>query len=187
MSTIHNINGDLSAATAALQPADMVPVYDAAAGVSKKMSGSLLAAGAATPVNTTATTLAITQASHAGRVVTVSSAAPFVFTLPASAGTGSKYTFQMQVAATGTTSAIKVANGTDIMQGIALAVTTTSTNTEGFATSATSDTIAMNGTTLGGVVGDVYELTDVKTGFWSVRCYTAPTGAEATPFSATVS
>ena len=187
MSTIHNIHGDMTAGTATLQADDEIAVWEASTGSPKKLTGAQVAGVAPGAVNTTATTLAITQATHAGRVVTVSSAAPFVFTLPASAGTGAVYKFQMQVAATGTTSAIKVVNATDIMQGVAIAVTTSSTNTEGFATSATSDTIAMNGTTLGGVVGDYYELVDVKTGFWSVRCFTAPTGTEATPFSATVS
>lgn len=187
MSTIHNIHGDMTAGDATLQAADEIAIWEASTGTPKKLTGAQVAGVAPGAINTTATSLSISQATHAGRVVTISAAAPFTYTLPASSGSGAKYMFQMQVAATATTSAIKVANATDIMQGIAIAVTTTSTNMEGFATSATSDTIVMNGTTLGGVVGDYYELVDVKTGFWSVRCYTAPTGSEATPFSATVS
>ena len=45
----------------------------------------------------------------------------------------------------------------------------------------------MNGTTVGGVVGDVYEIIDVKTGVFSVMALIAPTGTEATPFYASVS
>jgi hypothetical protein len=44
--------------------------------------------------------------------------------------------------------------------------------------------VSLNGTTLGGVVGDVVEFIDVKSGVWSVMAFTAPTGTEATPFSA---
>lgn len=137
-------------------------------------------------VDTTATTLTITQATHAGRTVTISSAAPIAVTLPQATGTGSTYRFQIQVVATGTSHTIKVANATDVMQGIVCALTTASANVVGYGTSATSDTISLNGTTLGGVVGDWFEIIDIKTGFFMVRAMTSPTGTTATPFSATV-
>jgi hypothetical protein len=140
----------------------------------------------AAAVNTTATTLTVTAAAHGNRVVTISSAAPIAITLPQATGTGTTYKFQMQVAATGTVSTIKVANATDVMQGIVFCLITATPFAENFGTSATSDTISMDGSTLGGVVGDVWEIQDVKTGFFSVRGYTAPTGTKATPFSATV-
>lgn len=153
-------------------------------GVVKQITKAALDAVA--PVNTTATTLTVTQAAHGNRVVTVSSAAPLAVTLPQATGSGTKYKFQVQVAATATGHTIKVANGTDVMQGIAWQLTSSSNNTIGFATSATSDTITLNGTTLGGVAGDVIEITDVKTGFFSVLLNTVATGSYATPFSATV-
>jgi hypothetical protein len=56
----------------------------------------------------------------------------------------------------------------------------------GFATAAASDTITLNGTTLGGIVGDHIEIIDAITGTFAVRVFTAATGTEATPFSATV-
>lgn len=139
-----------------------------------------------TPINTTATTLTITAASHANRMVTISSAAPIAITLPQATGSGSKYKFQVQVVATATSHTIKVANATDVMQGFVVALTTSSANIIGYGTSATSDTISLNGTTLGGVVGDIVEIEDVKTGFFSVKLFTSPTGSTATPFSATV-
>ena len=40
MSTIHNINGDLAAATTNLLPPDMAPVWVSASNQSKKMSGA---------------------------------------------------------------------------------------------------------------------------------------------------
>lgn len=186
MTTIYQFHVEPPALTASgLASDDIIPVYDTSASAVKRMLVSDLASMA--PVNTTATSLTITKASHAGRTVTISSAAPIAITLPQATGTGSKYRFVVLVAATGTSHTIKVANATDVMTGYAYAVTTSSDNAEAFKTSATSDTISMNGTTTGGVVGDLYEIEDVATGIFSVMCYTAPTGTEATPFSATVS
>lgn len=137
-------------------------------------------------VATTATTLTITRALHSGRTVVVNSTAPIAVTLPQATGTGAKYKFFIGVVATATSHTIKVANATDKMAGYAFVVTTSSTNAEAFATTATDDTISLNGTTLGGLVGDVIEIEDVATGIFSVQLRTAATGSEATPFSATV-
>ena len=83
-------------------------------------------------VNTTATTLAVTQAAHNNKVVTISSAAPIAITLPQATGTGAKYRFVLMVAATATGHTIKVANSTDVMQGVVLALTTASANAIGY-------------------------------------------------------
>lgn len=144
------------------------------------------ASAVAAPVNVTGTTLAVTQAAHGGRTVTVSAAAPIAVTLPQATGAGTSYRFQLQVAATATGHTIKVANATDVMQGVNWALTTASANVVGYGTSATSDTITLNGTTSGGVVGDIIEFIDVKTGFFSVKMFSSPTGTTVTPFSATV-
>lgn len=134
-----------------------------------------------------ATALTITAASHSGRMIVLNNTAPIAVTLPQATGTGNSYRFWVAVAATATGSTIKVANATDVMAGFQFTVTTTSTNVEGFATSATSDTITVNGTTLGGIVGDEYIIRDVKTGVFAVTMFSSSTGTEATPFSATVS
>ena len=174
----------------AIAEGDRFLVFDTSAGRTKSASGTDLkvwaGAGGAT-VSTTATTLSVTQTQHAGRIVRVATTSPVIVTLPAASGTGDTYTFFMAVAATGTESTIKVANATDVMKGVVWAATTTSDNAEAFITTATSDSIEMNGTTKGGVIGDRYELTDIATGVWSVKGFTAPTGTEATPFDATVS
>ncbi len=185
MSTIYTFHQECPALAAGdLAANDLILVYDTSTGITKRALVSDVSAPAA--VNTTATTLAITQALHAGKTVTISSAAPAAFTLPAATGTGAKYTFQMQVVATATSHTIKVANATDVMQGVSWCLTTASANVVGYGTSATSDTISLNGTTLGGVVGDIIELQDIKTGFFSVKIFASPTGTTATPFSATV-
>ena len=165
---------------------DVVPVYPAGVGPPKVLTIPNLLTGAAGVVDTTATTLSITQALHGNRVITVSSAAPIAITLPQATGTGTRYRFNIMVAATATSHTIKVANSTDVMQGFVTALTTASANVVGYGTSASSDTISLNGTTLGGVVGDWIEIIDIKTGFFSVDANTSPTGTTATPFSATV-
>lgn len=186
MSTPDNFDEEMAASTAVLQPTDVTLGHQAATGAKKTFTGSQVGQTPAGTLNTTATTLTVTQAAHGGKTVTISSAAPIAVTLPQATGTGSLYRFQMQVAATATGHTIKVANSTDVMQGVNLALTTASANVVGYGTSASSDTITLNGTTSGGVVGDWIEITDVKTGFFSVNMVTSPTGTTVTPFSATV-
>ena len=137
-------------------------------------------------VSTTATTLTLTALSHAGKVVDVNSAAPIAITLPQAIGSGAKYKIRIGVAATATSHTIAVANATDVMSGLVLCLTTSSDNVIGYPTTATSDTITLNGTTRGGVAGDWFEITDVATGVFSVEGRTQPTGTTATPFSAEV-
>lgn len=144
-------------------------------------------AGSVIATTAGATALTITAATHSDKIVTLNNTAPITVTLPAASGSGAKFRFWVGVAATGTASKIQVANATDVMAGYQFTVTTTSTNVEGFATSATSDTYSMNGTTQGGIVGDLIEIIDVKAGVFSVMAYTSSTGTEATPFSAAVS
>lgn len=183
--TFHN-EADLDA----VAEEDRFLVFDTSSGRTKSASATdikVWANSGGAAVRTTATTLSVTQTQHAGRTVVIAAAAPIVVTLPAASGSGDTYTFYMEVAATGTESTIKVANATDIMKGVVWAATTSSDNAAAFITTATSDSIEMNGTTKGGVAGDLYILRDIKTGLWSVQGYSAPTGTEATPFDATVS
>ena len=72
-----------------------------------------------------------------------------------------------------------------IIAGTSMVVTTTSSNTEGWATSATSDKISLNGTTKGGLVGDKVVMIDMASGVWQIAHTGAATGTEATPFDAT--
>jgi len=52
---------------------------------------------------------------------------------------------------------------------------------------AASDTITLDGSTTGGILGGQVELQDVASGVFSVVVRGAATGTEATPFSAAVS
>ena len=187
MSTIYCFDEELSTGGTILQPTDKMLVHEASSSIKKVLTGDLVARGAPGIVNTLLTVLPLTAAAHAQKMVCVSSTASTAVTLPQATGTGNKYRLQFQVAATGTASTIKVANSTDVMQGIVLAPASTTVGLGFWATSATSDTLTLNGGTTGGKIGDWYEFTDILTGFWMVNGMTQPTVTNmATPFSATV-
>ena len=135
------------------------------------------------------TTLGVTVAAHSERYINLNAVAGFTSTLPPATGTGNKYTFIVVATITSGDYIIKVADGTDIMIGQAWiadddAVPATSKNW--LTDNTNSDTITMNGTSTGGIIGDKIILIDVATDTWSVQIYGRQTGTEATPFSATV-
>jgi hypothetical protein len=138
-------------------------------------------------VNTTATTLAVTATEHAGRIVKISSAAAIAVTMPASTGSGNVYAFVLNVAATATAHTIKVAaSSTDIVAGCTIIAQTDTAQVNGFLTTATDDTITLNGTTQGGAKGCRVELIDIATNTWNCLITSGASGTVATPFSATV-
>lgn len=132
-------------------------------------------------------TLAVTEALHDGKTIQFDQLAGSVCTLPAASGSGARFRFATFVLATSNSHVIKVANATDILVGtITVTNVADDTNTT-FSTTSTSDTITLNRTDTGSQrIGEMIELEDIKTGFWAVRGNTFGTGAEATPFSATV-
>lgn len=132
------------------------------------------------------TTLALTQALHANRVVYVTDVAA-AYTLPAASGTGDKYTVHLGVTITGA-STIKVANASDVMNGTAVLFQDAGDAVVGFNTAADSDTVDLLGTSnsTGGMIGALYEFWDVASTKWAVRIVSDAGGTEATPFSATV-
>jgi hypothetical protein len=148
------------------------------------MNGAVLSTP---PISATGATLTCTKDLHAGRTIVVSAVAGCAVTLPAATGTGSVYRFIIGASITSNTTTIKVANATDVMSGRAFVISDGAAAVLGYATTSTSDTITLNGTTLGGLAGDHIEIIDAITGTYAVRVFTAATGTEATPFSATVS
>ena len=147
------------------------------------MNGSVLSTP---PVSITGATLTCTKDVHAGRTTVISAVAGCAVTLPAATGTGSVYRFVIGSTITSNSTTIKVANATDVMTGRAFVISDGAAAVLGYATTSTSDTITLNGTTLGGLAGDHIEIIDAITGTFAVRVFTAATGTEATPFSATV-
>ncbi|WP_246225828.1 hypothetical protein [Chelativorans xinjiangense] len=136
-------------------------------------------------VDATAATLTVTADGHDSRVVTLNRAAGIAVTLPAASGSGVAYKFIVGTTVTSNTTTIKVV-GNDTVTGVALIANDTDNSVSGFETAADSDTITFNGTTTGGVKGDMVELVDIAADLWHVRVTGSATGTEATPFSATV-
>lgn len=135
----------------------------------------------------TAATLTVTQASHAGKTITLNRAAGIAVTLPAATGTGSIYRFFVGTTVTSNSTTIKVGTAAETMRGNAVVLQDGGDTLVGFEAGATADTITLNGTTTGGILGDFIELIDVASNLFYVRCLLSGTGTEATPFSATVS
>jgi len=184
--TIANYVDQLSTVAAPASD-DVLIIHDTSAGTPGKVALSALGGFTGKVVNTTATEFTVTAAAHAGRTVTISSAAPIAVTLPAATGTGNTYRFVFEVAATGTTSSIKCV-GTDDFAGMLAVFDTSATDITAiaFAATATDDTMAFDGTTRSGVLGTIVELIDVATGHWAGGIRGPATGSYATPFSATV-
>ena len=149
-------------------------------------------------------TVALTVATHAGRIVHNDAAGAVTYTLPAVNATadsdvggpgpdlnnlnnvGATFTIINSITKTGDL-VVQVANSTDVMSGGAFYIDDTSDNVVGFETVAASDTITLNGSTTGGVTYAKIVCTVLGTGLWSVSVHTGCTGSPATCFSAAVS
>jgi fructose-specific component phosphotransferase system IIB-like protein len=119
-------------------------------------------------------------------VYVVNAAAGAEVTLPPATGSGFRYTFIVGTTVTSNTNVIQVANSDDIMQGVVIGAADTDDSVNGWEAASDSDTITMDGSTTGGIVGDRVELVDVAENVWAVNGTIQQTGTEATPFSAAV-
>jgi hypothetical protein len=123
---------------------------------------------------------------HTGTLNTINAAAGLTVTLPAATGSGRVFDFLIGTTVTSNSVIIKVANSSDTMGGVAVVAQDAGDTTDTFETTASSDTITMNGTTTAGVKGDRITLTDAQSTLWMVEMVASATGTEVTPFSATV-
>ena len=136
------------------------------------------------PITVTAATT-LTQEAHAGNIVVLNSTTGRIITLPASTGKGDVYTLHILVSVSSGSHVLVVSAGTtDAFNG----GVSISTDVAGITmlASTDSDTITMNGTTTGGLVGSWLRVTDVSAGKWMLEGFLCSSGAEATPFSAAV-
>ena len=138
----------------------------------------------ATPTDVTGSTVTLADASPAGKTYTLNRAAGVTATLPAATGSGAVYRLYVGTTVTSNNIIVQVASSSDVIQGT-LGVSTDAAGVV-IPTAATSDTITMNGSTTGGLVGSNLVLQDVASGVWSVHGGLVSTGTEATPFSAAV-
>ena len=119
-------------------------------------------------------------------VYVVNAAAGAEVTLPPATGSGFRYTFIVGTKLTSNTNVIQVANSDDIMQGVVIGAAESDDSVNGWEAASDSDTITMDGSSTGGIVGDRVELVDVAENVWAVNGTIQQTGTEATPFSAAV-
>lgn len=118
-----------------------------------------------------------------GDVIPLNRAAGITVTLPAATGSQAHYRFFLTATVTSNSTIIKVANSTDVMNGTASVGGATGAV---FSTLPASDTITMNGSTTGGLVGSFVDVTDIAAGYWVVSAELIGSGTPATPFSAAV-
>lgn len=183
----YTINSETELTGANVADADEMHIYDASAGATKKVTAASLRQFAQSGVvDATAATLAVTAAAHAGRVVTLNRAAGVVATLPAATGSGAKYQFIIGTTVTSNSYTVQVDSASATMCGNALLAQDSADTAVLFEAGATADTVAMNGTTTGGLKGTEITLIDIAANLWYVRVVGAATGTEATPFSAAV-
>lgn len=133
-------------------------------------------------------TLAMSEASHEGKIIALDTASGSVVTLPASTGGGAVYRFLVTVTATSNSHVIKVANATDEMRGYVVQDSDTATAPNIWWAADNDDTITLNRTTTGlAAQGEAFEIVDAVLNHFFVKGYSQASGIEATPFSATVS
>lgn len=138
-------------------------------------------------VEVTSSTVSITAASHAGKLVVLNRAAGIAVTLPAATGTGNTYRFVLGADVTSNSTTIKVADATDVIAGAVIVTNEADSTTTTYGTAASDDTVTMNGGSQGGLAGSQVTLIDVATNLWAISGVLVGTGGEADPLSATVS
>ena len=145
--------------------------------------------GADRLVSLAAATVSITEANHEGRALVFNKADGVTATLPSATGSGAVYRFIVGTTVTSNALIIKVAAAADTMAGIIYAADDTSGPAPivWVATTGTSDTVNLNGSTQGGIIGDEIICTDYAANKWLVRGFVKQSGTEATPFANTVS
>ena len=137
------------------------------------------------PFNHTATAT-LNRNTHSECMNTINAAAGLTLTLPAASGSGDVYRLYIGTTVTSNNVIIRVANASDTMSGLAISAADGGDTANAWETASDTDTITLNGTTKGGVLGDVITLEDVAANKWSVQVVSSSTSTEASPFSAAV-
>lgn len=146
--------------------------------------GGLVPNGA--PIVVNASTLTLDPTTHGNRLVVLSGTtanAGVAITPPAATGTGNRYTivFGSSVTSNSTTIDAKAGNASDVFYG--WLETYKATTFTQYITASNSNLLTFDGSTKGGIKGDIVELIDVATNVWIVRGFTNQTGTIASPFS----
>lgn len=169
----------------AYQPADGVLIGGSATAAEvdrvADVSARLVAAGG---------TLSVTEASHDGKTILLDTASGSVATLPSASGSGAIFRFVVSTTVTSNDHIVQVAASTDDEFNGHMIQTDTDTSDTLVSYPALAadnfDTITMNGTTKGGLVGDEIIVQDIASGLWSVKGHINANGSVATPFSSDI-
>lgn len=143
----------------------------------KRMQAGVVPILAATQIN---------AREHAQKVCRVESAAGIAITLPVPTGSGDTYTFDINTTVTSGATTIKAPNSSVVFDGQAIQLADAGSGLNGWETAADTDTVSLNGSTTGGLRGDLITFIDISPTQYQVLLVGAATGTEATPFSATV-
>ena len=129
-----------------------------------------------------ATTAALTLNAndHAGKTVVLSSTTGRAITLPLATGTGNVYKLFIATTVSSGSHTLVCAGSDTFSGGVGL-----STDIGGVTiiANAADDTVTMNGTTTGGLVGSWLQVTDVAAAKWMIEGFLCSSGNEADPFS----
>lgn len=136
--------------------------------------------------STAPTAVTLNAAEHANRLYVLNAViitSTKTITLPKATGSGNKYSVLNN--AVQTQSLVVAALGADVLSGTAMLLSETTTNTDVFHTSATSDKYTFNITTMGGLRGDLFEAWDIAAGTWLARVTGNGSGTMVSGWSAT--
>ena len=187
--SIYTINSETELAGGSVLDADELVIYDSTALVVKKVQMDSVRQYCGSGVVELTASDAITPAEHGNRIIALNALAGLTATLPAATGTGDTYTFAVSVTVTSNNYVILVANATDEFVGTLLQTDADTSDTlvsypcldgDGF------DTITMNGSTKGGIMGDRIVITDIAAGKFLISGHQSGTGTVASPFTAGV-
>lgn len=158
--------------------AQTLPAGTTIGGVTVDPSNRLVTVAAAT------TTLSVTQALHANKIILLQSTGGLVITPPAATGTGAVYEFIFIATITGGSVTIdaKAGNASDQFFGRCYQLKV-GTGEVVYAAISTANLMTIDGSTRGGIKGDFIRMIDVATNIWYVFFDSTASGTVATPFT----
>lgn len=130
------------------------------------------------------TTLTLTEATHEGKTLVISSTGGLAVTPPAATGSGGKYRFICGAVISGGNFTVdaKAGNSSDVFTGWMQSYKATTFTP--YPTAANSNLITFDGSTKGGAaIGDWFEIEDFQLHEWKVTGYTIQSGTIASMFS----
>lgn len=137
-----------------------------------------------TVVSATSSTLTVTASTHSGTLINLSRAAGIAVTLPNATGTGNVYNFFIGTTVTSNTTTLTRGTAADVMSGVVLQCKAATALTP-IPTASNTNTITLDGSTKGGILGDWICLMDIATNQWLLQMVISSTGTPATPLSNT--